>query len=85
MSKVMIKYRVIARHKWLSDCTITESISDDERYRKFTATICGWRGFEIYCGELYDGVTKKVIAKVKEIREKIQAGDEAIFYQDCHI
>ncbi|GAI45403.1 unnamed protein product, partial [marine sediment metagenome] len=49
------------------------------------ATILGWRGFEIYCGALYEGVTKKVIAKVKEIREKIQSGDDTHFYQDCHI
>ena len=80
-----IKYRVIARHHWLTDCTITESISECDRYRKFTATILGWRGFEIYCGALYDGVSKKVIDKVKEIRQKIESGDEGTFYQDCHI
>ena len=81
----LIKYRVLARHKWLTDCTITESISDCDRYRRFTATICGWRGFEIYCGVLYGGLTKKIIAKVKDIREKIQSGDDTSFYQDCHI
>ena len=80
-----IKYRVLARHKWLSDCTITESISECDRYRKFTATILGWRGFEIYCGALYYGVTKKIRAKVEEIRAKIERGDDTIFYQDCHI
>ena len=82
---VLIKYKVIARHKWLCDCTITESISECERYRKFTATILGWRGFEIYCGILQDGLTKRIIAKVKEIREDIETGNDYHFYQDCKI
>lgn len=81
----LIKYKVIGRHHWLVDCTITESISECERYRKFTATILGWRGFEIYCGVLYDGLVKAVIAKVKEIRNKIEKGEDSCFYQDCHI
>lgn len=83
----LIKYRVLARHKWLTDCTITESISECERYCKFTATICGWRGFEIWCGSSFlpNDTVKRVIAKVKEIREKIESGDDTSFYQDCHI
>lgn len=81
----LIRYRVIARHKWLSDCTISESISECERYRKFVATILGWRGFQIYCGEPYPGYVKKIIAKVKEIRERIENGDDRPFYEDSRI
>jgi hypothetical protein len=78
-------YRVIARHHWLLDCTITESVSTCETYRKFTATIYGFRGFLIYEGELYEGITTLIIAKVKQIRGLIEQGDESVFHQDCRI
>ena len=80
----LIKYRVIARHKWVSDCTITELVSDCDRYRKFVATISGWRGFELYCGVPYPELVQEIIKKVKEIRERIKIDDKS-FYQDCHI
>jgi len=82
----LIRYKVIGRHKkWVTHCTVTESISDCGRYRKFIATIHGWRGFEIYCGVLYEGLTEKIIAKVSQIRDTIEAGDIKEFYRDCRI
>ena len=85
----LIHYRVLARHRWVSGCTITESISDCDRYRRFTATIDGWRGFEIYCGALYEAdhkdIIRRIIAKVKEIQENIRIGNDYHFYQDNRI
>jgi hypothetical protein len=68
----LIHYRVLARHrKYVLNCTITESISDCERYRKFTATICGWQGFEIFRGVTDENTFNKVIAKVNELKDRI--------------
>lgn len=77
-------WKVIGRHKWVSGATITESYDvGKERlgysYRRFTATIMGWRNFLIYEGKLKVGVTKQVIKRVKEIRDRIERGDEGVF------
>lgn len=89
--KSLIHYRVLARHRnWVSGCTITESISECDRYRRFTATIDGWRGFEIWCGALYDtpdpkDIIRRIIAKVREIQDAIRSGNDTHFYQDNRI
>ena len=77
-------WKVIGRHKWVSGATITESYDESKEtkghsYRRFTATIRGWRNFLIYEGVLKDGVTKKVIKRVKELRDRIDSGDESVF------
>ena len=81
-------WKILARHRWVSGATITESelIEDDPIsagtfYRRFTATIRGWRGFRIFEGRLYPNVVKDVKAKVVEIRDRIDAGDETVFYE----
>ena len=81
-------WKIIARHKWVSNATITESelIEDDipsglTSYRRFTATILGWRGFRIFEGRIYSGVGEDVRAKVTEIRDRIEAGDESVFHE----
>ncbi len=87
-TKSAFKWKVIARHKWVSGCTITESYRvDEDKYRKFTATINGWRGFELYCGAITDNetLTKRIIDKVKDIQQAIQRGDDWFFYNDCKI
>lgn len=80
--------RVIARHNnWVSGATITESIIDDYNsgIRRFTATIKGWRNFLIYEGQTSDDVGRRVQAKVREIRDRIEAGDEKVFNEDTRI
>jgi hypothetical protein len=78
--------RVIARHNnWVSGATITESIIDDSGNRRFTATIQGWRNFLIYEGRPGDDVSARVQTKVREIRDRIKAGDEKVFNEDTRI
>jgi len=70
--------KILARHRWVVGATITESLVDEDRnIRRFTATIRGWRNFKIYEGNDVD--TDFIINKVKEIRNKIDAGDETVF------
>ena len=81
------KMKVIARHKWLDDCTITESydVNDDtdNSYRRFTATILGWRNFKIFEGYYTnDMIAAKVLGQVVKIKERIEMGDEIIFQED---
>jgi hypothetical protein len=38
-----MKFKILARHKHLTQVTITESIGDDDETRRYTATILGWR------------------------------------------
>ena len=73
-------YKVIARHKWLIGCTITESYNpQDETHRRFTATIRKWQNWKIWEGKLEDGITEKIRIVVMQIRDKIDAGDEKKF------
>jgi len=72
----------LARHRWVRGATITESmLVEDDLYRRFTATVLGWRGFRIFEGRLYPDVVKEVKTKVMEIRDRIEAGDESVFYE----
>lgn len=41
--------RIIARHKNIKGCTITESVEGE--VRRFTATVLGWQNFKIYEGK----------------------------------
>ncbi len=76
--------KILARHKWLVGCTITES-SDNSKdttkqcYRRFTATIRGWRNWLIFEGLVTPETTKFVIDKVQSIRNRIDDGDESVF------
>ena len=78
-------WKIVGRHKWVSGAIITESYDNSKErlgysYRRFTATIRGWRNFLIYEGDLTEGVTKKVRKRVIEIRDRIDKGDESIFH-----
>jgi len=83
--------KIIARHKnWVSGCTITEMIDDskstnNDSFRLFTATINGWRSFKIYRGFASQINVKKIIAMVREIKTRIENGDEAVFCEDTMI
>lgn len=80
VKKVFAKnaWRVLARHNnWVRGATITESINGD--VRRFTATVDGWRNFFIYEGPPGSDVGVKVQTKVREIRDRIRAGDDKVF------
>ena len=72
--------KILARHKWVSGATITESIvNEDKNIRRFTATIRGWRNFKIWEGNGENLDTDFIIKKVVDIRTKIDCGDETVF------
>ena len=66
--------KTLARHKWLVNCTINEMFDTVTEQRYFVATVFGWSGFYIPCLP-----TDEVISEVKDIREKIEAGDKDVF------
>ena len=75
-------WKTLARHRWVSGATITESmLEEDDRYRRFTATVLGWRGFKIAEGRASPELGRKVKEKVTEIRDRIEAGDESVFHE----
>lgn len=76
--------KILAKHKWVSGAIITESDKTEHNgkyaYRRFTATIRGFRNWKIYEGETNkENLTELIINKVKEIRDKIDNKDETIF------
>ena len=76
--------RAIARHKFVAGATITESCDkQDDTMRRFTATIRGWRNWTIYQGRVEGDTLGFVISKVKEIRDRIDAGDETVFSEEA--
>ena len=78
--------KILARHKWVEGCTITESV-DDKRpmetmsWRRFTATIRGFRNWKIYEGFLRENTAQIVKDKVSKIRDRIDKGDDKVFYE----
>lgn len=72
--------RILARHHWTHGATITESVSEDGGTRRFTATIRGFCNWRIYEGS--DWNTRKIVDKVREIRDRIDADDETVFKKD---
>lgn len=83
----MKRWRILARHKWVSGATITESMlidSPDSR-RRFTATIRGFQNWHIWQGPTayrpMQPRVKKIIKRVSEIRDRIDAGDRAVFLE----
>lgn len=77
-------WKILARHKWVAGAVITESCNE-KGYRRFTATIRGWRNWKIWQGETagkdMKERTDEVIRRVVEIREKIDNGDKTVFNQ----
>jgi len=76
--------KILARHKWVGGCTITESEDEnkstkEKAYRRFTATIRGWRNWLIFEGLVTENTTQFVIDKVRSIRDRIDKGDESVF------
>ncbi len=79
------KFRVLARHRWVSGATITESGRRDSAtengvsIRRFTATIRGFRNWKIYEGPTGNDIVQFVIEVVSGIRDRIDAEDETVF------
>ena len=77
--------KILARHKnWVSGATISESVSENGKIRRFTATIRGWQNFRIYEGPLYEQdnseeIIKKIISTVKDIKNRINNNDDSVF------
>ncbi len=76
------KMKILARHKNLVGCTITESIASDET-RRFTATIRGFQNWLIHEGKEFD--IQKIIKRVRAIRQLIDHGVDKIFYVEVKI
>lgn len=83
-------WKVLQRNtnKWVQGCTITESVREhdgsDTTYRRFTATIRGWRGFKIWEGAIdrpAHEILAEVIGMVTAVRDRIDSGDESDFYK----
>ncbi len=79
-----LKLRILAKHKWLVGVVITES--DDETkstktqaYRRFTATIRGWRNWRLFEGPVTKDTVQIVIDKAKSIRARIDTDDKTVF------
>ena len=77
----MKRFKIIARHKWVNGAIITESVDEtDDRIRRYTATIRGWRNWKLFEGKVESKTADSVMADVMEIRDRIDAGDDTIFH-----
>lgn len=78
--------KIIARHKWVDGAIITESVDEtDDRIRRYTATIRGFRNWKIFQGRIASKTIESktidsIIEDVKKIRDRIDAGDDTIFH-----
>lgn len=77
------KWTVVARHRWLVGCKITESQSGNPPRVRFTATIRGWRGWTLYEGHYHPGLTDMIIDLAGAIRDRIDTGDETVFHKEA--
>jgi len=81
-------FKILARHRnWVDGATITESVriseEQDKTYRRFTATVRGWQGFRVWEGYVEQNcetIIDSVRRAVREIRDKIDAGDDSVFH-----
>ena len=65
----MKKWRIIARHKWIPKTVLTESyLIEDDNFRRFTATIDGFRNFKIYEGRSTD--VEKIKRKLESVKKE---------------
>ncbi|HOS60402.1 MAG TPA: hypothetical protein PK661_09925 [Syntrophorhabdaceae bacterium] len=76
-------WKKLAVHKWLVGCKITESYLEGTDIRRFTATVRGWQNFKIYEGKLIENIDQIVIDKTREIRERIDNGDDSVFFESA--
>lgn len=79
-----MKWRILARHRrWVSRCTISESINEATEERRFSATIDGWQNWRLLVvKQTSPAVAQQVIDQVRSILARIDADDEEVFEQD---
>lgn len=77
----MKNWKILARHKWVTGCTITESYSIGFTEKRFTATICGWRNFKIWQGRTIDAQSNAELVKktVESLKQRIIDNDKTVF------
>lgn len=81
----MKQWKILARHKWVPGAVITESskIDSDDGYRRFTATIRGYRQWHIWQGATAHQAMKPRVEEITRcvvtIRDRIDANDETVF------
>lgn len=74
--------KILARHKWVAGCTITEMLVDeDKNIRRYVATIRGFRNWLIYEGKITTKIIPQIINQVKYLRNKINSGNEEVFFE----
>lgn len=77
------QWKRLTVHRWLANVKITESVRADNdgprSYRRFTATIHGWRNVRLAEGFAGQALTQAALGKAQQIREKIEDGDEGVF------
>ncbi len=83
-------WKIVGRSsRYVEGAVITQSVEQhsDGWLMRFTATIRGWRAFVIAegCPGKGDFHFQDVINKVQEIRDRIDANDEAVFHEDHQI
>ena len=70
--------RPFARRTIDADIKLSYTVIDGEHnVLKFTATVCGYRNFHI--ATMSGTRASEAISKCREIRDRIKAGDEAIW------
>ena len=74
------KWRIIGRHRWVSGAVISESYSlADDRIRRYSATIRGWRNWKLFEGETCPEIVTIIQERVRTIRDRIDADDKNVF------
>jgi len=72
-------FRLLARDAgWVAGATVSEHVNDDNT-RRFTATIRGWQKWFLWEGDGRETPLDALIAKVREIRDRIDANDDTVF------
>lgn len=73
-------WRVIGRHRWVAGAKISESAIPGTGWRRFTATIRGWRNWKIAVNHRHnERQLGYVLRRVRWIRDLIDMGNEDIF------
>lgn len=83
-----MRWEVVRRDsRFVKGAKITETVSGDGKVRRFTATIRGWRNWRMWEGPAGEAAAALplVIQKVREIRDRIDAGDEEVFHESTII
>lgn len=72
------RLRLLARRSHgITGAVISEYVSG--KTRRFTATIRGWNRWPLWEGVVGEVPLESILNKVREIRDRIDAGDESVF------